>query len=305
MRRFVKKAAILLSIFFIPIGCLELLIRLSENEYSYKYKYVMNNGEDIETLVLGTSRAYCSINPSILGDGAFVLANSGQSLKMDLEMLKQYDNELSNLKRVFLELSVFSFYSYQKTGENLDDPRKHTNYQVFMGLGGDFCSLTNNIIFFNEALFNESLSRIYNGVYLRCDELGQDLYYSYYYPPVNLDTKGVDQALTEWNNGNPDMVKINTEYINKIVSSCQDRSIRLVLFTAPVWHTLFENIDCARYDAVQTIIDDIVQLNNIEYYNYIDDHRFIDQDFVDGHHLSSVGATKFSTILTDTLKYVK
>ncbi|MFR9579110.1 MAG: hypothetical protein SNH80_00235 [Rikenellaceae bacterium] len=299
MKKFIVKISTILITFILPILIGEVIIRSYENEYSYKHRYVCENGDKIETLILGSSRAYYSISPLHLAPNSFIMANAGQVLKMDMEILNQYDRNLPNLKTVIIELSYFSFRS--GTVEDMNKPNRYTNYQVFMHFnGGDYCSFYNNFILSNPVLYKGMLKRIKKGEIMKCDSLGQYKYFAHNYSKINLDDNGKKMAMGQTNT-NVKVAALNRKYLQDIILYCKRRSIRLVFYTAPVWSTYYENMGQEQYNEMQSIIAEFVGNYNLEYYNYMNDSRFTSDDFVDAHHMSKIGAEKLSRILADTL----
>lgn len=282
------------------MSSLELFIRSYENQYSYRHKFICHYGSQIETLVMGSSRAFCSINPPKLSNNSFILATPGQPLIITRDLLTQYKDKLTSVKTLIVELSYFSFRSCNI--RDLYDPKRYTNYQVYMEFRDEkYCSFENNFISNNVNLAMKSIRYIIHGVNLPCDSLGQTKYYQYLHPDVNLDIEGRNRVINYTTKDNS-MVEKNKGYIRDIISYCKEHSIRLVLYTAPTYRSYYENMDANQYAEMQSSISDIAKENDIEYYNFIDDDRFEDEDFVDGHHMSKVGAAKFTPILADTIK---
>ncbi|MDE6682021.1 MAG: hypothetical protein K2J87_01180, partial [Muribaculaceae bacterium] len=87
----------------------EFIVRSIEPPYSYKAEWLRKNGDKINTLVLGSSHTYYGVNPSILGDSAFNLANISQTPEYDFALLKEFHPYMKNLKRVILPVSYFTF----------------------------------------------------------------------------------------------------------------------------------------------------------------------------------------------------
>ncbi len=304
MKKFIKKIALFASIMLVIISICELMIRHSENEYIYKHKYISKHGDRVECVVLGTSRSYFGVSPHLFSRKTFILANSDQQLKVDAEMLNRYSDNLSNLKTVILELS----YPTIRRGVS-SDKLKYIDYQIFMGFNAEnMCCFRNNFMISNKPHFVGYMSRIIMGESMQCDSLGllkHEICNQFQVKRdglINLDSDGANLARSQTNKSTAS-VDINVETINSMATYCRDRSIRFILVTVPVWHTLYENLDPEQYQEMQSIISNIVTDNDIEYYNYINDSRFYKETdyFLDAHHLSRAGADKFGAILADTL----
>ena len=83
MKRFIIRV-LLFSLCVLAIGAIfELYLLTVENEYSYKRRYVEENGSAIKTLILGHSHAAFGMNPDLMGDSVFNFAISGRAHHYD------------------------------------------------------------------------------------------------------------------------------------------------------------------------------------------------------------------------------
>ena len=85
-----------------------------------------------------------------------------------------------------------------------------------------------------------------------------------------------------------------------IAKLCTDRNIRLIILSTPVYET-YQQCETERgLKNISVIIDKLRKLcPSTEYYNYMFDKRFTDDDFYDASHLSGQGAEKFSKIVQE------
>ena len=113
MRKFLTK----LSKFFLPSLIVALIFVVSAeiklnnypSNFNIKAKYLQNNLDSIELLVLGTSHNANAINPELIKQ--FKVSNiaiGGQTLKIDSFLLNKFINKLPNLKVAVIELSYHS-----------------------------------------------------------------------------------------------------------------------------------------------------------------------------------------------------
>ena len=89
MKKFVTRFVLFLLPAIIFLTVAELYVRSIPNIYTFKDQWMWKHGQDIQTLVLGNSHAYYDMNPSVMGDGVFSLANVSQRLEHDLYLLKR------------------------------------------------------------------------------------------------------------------------------------------------------------------------------------------------------------------------
>ncbi len=285
-------------IFATPILVGEVIIRNNENEYSYKNRYINENGDSIKTLILGTSRSYGGIDPCEFQNHTFNMANSAQTLDVDYMILERYLEQLPNLDCVILELSYFTFRNKFKSA----DDWFYTNYKVFMNLSNQG-GVANTLVSQCLPLYKNYLKKIYRGTNMRCNEFGQGNYYKLEDKTHNCNKDGL-KKVKGYNSEDATAIPKNVEQLHKIASFCDDHNLKLILVTLPVWHTFYDNIEPTLYVEMQSLIDATSLSYDLEYYNFIGDQRFYKTDdyFMDGHHLTDVGAKEFTKILVDTLQ---
>ena len=131
---------------------------------------------------------------------------------------------------------------------------------------------------------------------MRCDSLGWGMDYSLARKPEDINHNNSITTVRRHTAETWDYLGENCFYVDRIAAYCRSRDIRLVLITTPTWHTYYEHLDRKQlnrmYEVVHTIPD-------AEYYDYLKDGRFVEDDFYDADHLSDVGAKKFTLILRD------
>lgn len=270
----------------------ELCIRNdSDNPLAYKKRYIIENGHQINTLILGSSHTYNAIKPDCFREPAFNLAYTWQPLSIDYKLLLNYIENLPNLKCIMLPLSCHSL----RSTEFIDDGFwRNLNYSIYMDIDID-CSLKDKIAVLSPGYLRYRLkTKIYN-----CDNLGwggdRNLITN---KPINWEQDIRTQPINKYSNR---LVDSNVKIMSQIIEICKERSIRLIVVTTPVWHTYYENINDEIYDEIISTIELLQVENKLEYYNFLKDSRFVADDFYDVDHLSNIGAEKFSRMLIDTL----
>ncbi len=78
----------------------------------YKYEWMQENAEEVETLVLGSSHTFYGIRPEFFDSKTFNLANVSQGMKQDLFLIKYWANRYKNLKYVIFPISFFTWFGH-------------------------------------------------------------------------------------------------------------------------------------------------------------------------------------------------
>ena len=106
---------------------------------------------------------------------------------------------------------------------------------------------------------------------------------------------------------NPESVPQNVQYLSELFEALQAKNISVVMITTPCFRTYYEALDTERYALMQSEIRKLSEKYGIEYKNYLNDGRFVTEDFQDSSHLSTKGAEKFTDIIKDEIvrKYVE
>ncbi|MBQ7222388.1 MAG: hypothetical protein IJS02_02855 [Bacteroidales bacterium] len=306
MKKFVRNCLLFALISAILCVLLEVLLLFKVNTYSYKRSYVESHLDDIECLLLGNSYIEEGLDPSVMGEGVFNMAISGRDLEYDVKLAERYIPVMPSLKTVIVPLDyrLFGF------GRAVDNPEEKKNeedlsdtyrcmYYKYMNIhtGG----------FWN---WSEVLNSKYNYVYRlfqsddvarECDPLG--------YIPLSLSKKRPDwqyRALPRL----MDMSKpINESEKNlllaryrKIAETACAHNCRLVMIRPPMYKTYNEAMEPEVNEEISCFISSLQEeFPCVEYYNYNNDGRFVEDDFFDAGHLSDHGAEKFSRIVREEI----
>ncbi len=311
MKHFLKKILIFSVIVLAIFIAYELLLLLVPNEFSYKKRYIEKHKDELRILVLGNSHLADCIDCSLLGEGAFNAAQPGRSSYYDLRLLREYIGKLPKLECVVLPFS----YDYQYFGhlhEKQHEPKFNTYrcmYLKYMGytyLDGEWwhCSEILNSNY-------DHCGRLFDALYkplsdlTMCDSLGIELDASY-------NTRGDDwmfkqlpetEALpdsTEQRLNYKDNVKIYSE----IVTLARDHNMRLILLSMPIYKTARERVRQHQLDEMNEFVAMLQRLNpDIEFYDFIDDPRFVERDYYNSIHLNNTyGARKFTPLLREIIE---
>ena len=262
---------------------------------------MQQNANEVETLILGSSHSYYGIQPKYLKGKAFNLANPSQLLEQDLFLLKYWSDKYMKLKTVILPISYFSLFA-----KDLASYRCRY-YRIYMD-----CDLYPSYSFsYNFEIaepktalfkFRKYIFGISEEVDWFCDKYGNEAFNS------------ISNRMADWNkNDKRDAASAKTwEYIQKnyriledLIKFCKDRDINFVMITTPCWHTYCSYLEKRQLKKMYSIIHELQQKYEFPYFNYLQDNRFIANDFFNGSHLSEIGEIKFTKILNEDIRSIE
>lgn len=309
MKRFIVNIFVLSTILLFVSVCIELLLYLKPNVYSYKRKYIEVHLNEIETLILGNSHIEFALKPELLGRHCFNFASAGRSTIYDVELAKRYIPQMKRLQVVIMPIDYTAFsFGREKTDlppqndRNLENTYKCMYYK-YMGLRVD------GFWFWSEIL-NSKLN--YMGRFIQskeeareCDSLG--------YIKRDIRQRGFNWQNTALPPLIDTSMKIDKEkqtllyqqYLT-LAKLTHDKGCRLVLLGTPMYKT-YQKIMNKRVCQERTLFVHQLQneCNNVEYYDFTYDKHFMPNDFDDASHLVESGAIKFSKIINNILRHKK
>jgi hypothetical protein len=300
MKSFISKILLFSSFIIVFIAIGEILVRRVPNPYSYKHQWMRNNAQKIETLVLGSSHTYFGVNPERFTTATFNLAFTSQNFEYDYYLLHQYVEQCSSLKNLIIPISYFSLFS-----KGLEGGKYWwycINYKIYMDcdIHSDFSKY--NFEFSHLSVWKGKLLSILKpSKNLQCTDLGMGTAYA------------IDNKMESWNDAKAaierhtakdfDGLGKNLIYLNKIITLCNAKGINTILITTPTWHTYYKGLDRMQLAKMYEVIENLLLNNNhIQYYDFLTDNRFVEDDFYDSDHLSNIGADKFSEILNTLIE---
>lgn len=299
MKRFLRLTAYfsLLVILALCIG--EVIVRQLPTSYSYKDQFLKNHGESISTLVLGSSHTYYGIQPAILSDSTFNLANISQTPEYDLELLRHYLPYCKNLKRIIVPISYFTFR--ESALEDGVEWKLGVQYktQMHLPIHSDISFYNLNLTDYN-AYFGRLRSLVLKQDMNRCDSLGFGMGFTLDKRDPAWETKGKERAEALSFPASERKSKVLDCY-EEMITLCQKHRIEFILITTPTWHTFRENADAMQLKEMRKEALALSGSHRLKIFDHYDDPRFSEEDFHDTDHLSDQGAKKFTLILRDEL----
>lgn len=278
--------------------------------------------KNIDNLFLGSSHVYCSVDPSILceinGENNFNLASPGMPMDGAYYSLMEVDKD-HDIKRVYLETWYNLFYRELKndsvtTWKNTDYMKWSSNKMDYI-----FDAITKEELFNTFFPLLRFKHKITDFDYIMdiVEEKEKEDYKNYVTKTEN------DRGILEYReNGyryttqkfleeefsykqrllldNKNIHHSPKEYLEKIVSYCEENGIELVLFSAPT--TELDIYSTIGYDKYVEEITTFAMENNLVYYDFNlckDEMLFMNayDHFCDDNHLNYEGAKLFTSFL--------
>lgn len=300
MKKFLLKIVLFLLPVFVAGVVAEIALRQIPNEYKFKNEKVIQNGENVETLILGNSHAYFGINPEYLTQPALNGANVSQSLDYDLKILQSNIKYLTNLKVVVVPVSYCSLFS---TLENGPASWRVKNYYLYYDLETPFNLQSRSEMFSNNLKVN--CSRLYkyyiaNEPAIKCSYSGWGTEYNSS-KSKNLNETGKEAALRH-TKIDEDILANNIKALYQLLSLCKQNNVDVVFCTLPAYTSYRNVLNKEQMAITKKTIEDFVSSNdNLIYIDYFADKSFTAADFYDGDHLNEKGAKKVSYKLNASL----
>ena len=309
MRKYLK----IVSLFFLPILILfisaEILLRKTENIYSYKVKQIELQKKQIDILSLGSSNAFYGINPKYFKENkGFNLALISQSLNIDEFLLDKYIDELPSLKLVILAVGYVSLH-YDIKNSSIEHWRLY-DYFHYMNLNSKKLSInrwslhTQSLILgkgFKNSI--DKLAFIISGKYkVSVNEYGWGTDYANRPFSEKKFSKYVRITTIRHSNTISD-VDEKKETIKRIVDKAKKRGITVFMITLPTSKLYRDNIKSGRMKKTISFFNSIANENDhVFYINYFKDSSFVNRYFFDAYHLNHRGSEKISKMIYKQIK---
>ena len=251
---------------------------VQESNNRYKQRYIEQHGEEIKTLILGHSQAAYGINPLVLGDSVFNMAEPSRILYYDKEILKRNITSLPNLKVVIYPLlyqidngAFFTMESFRtfaikeyKKAMYINPPDEYRDYPV---------KPTTMEVLCKQNYINQR----------DCDSLG--------YISVGNDYSDIADYID---------IEINEDSIIAMLRTmaeiCEERGIKFIIVTEPCTNTFNEQVvNTEGLDRINRIIDSVNNHCPVFYRDYLNHPDFREGKLYHSQtHLNNQGAILFA-----------
>lgn len=300
MKHFLTKILLFTTLLFIIFGIAEYFLRTIPNDYSYKNSYYKQNAKHIRIWNLGSSHAYFGINPSYFEQHSFNGAHLSQSIKFDYYIFNKYIHQMDSLKVLILPISYFTLFSNLEDGVEKWRVVNYTSYGIFLP------SLRTSIRLLSDSKpFNRAIKSVLGKQDDRyCTDLGMGTQYSYDQRSSNLIATA--EAAVKRHTKKPinqEILLANQNYLTEICNACYNKGIKVILLTTPTHHSYYSNLDKRQLQIATTTCAELdKKYVNVFYLNWLDDNRFVDEDFYDADHLNDKGAIKLTQLLNEYIQ---
>lgn len=304
MKQFIKKTIAYSCLIILTLGGMECYLLTKSNEYSYKKNYIEQYGNNISTLILGHSHAGNGIDPQFIGDSTFNMAISGRNHYYDAIIAEKYIPRLSNLKCVIWPLGYnFQYFSYRypvtsrKAKETDLSSTYKCMYEKYMGIPANdgkpqyyyWSEFIHSNLDFTSRMFKKDFFDIH-----QCEPSGfERLEVKSKAPTWKTDKL---PGIVDYDNDNASKALMEgLDDFKRIAQVCKNAGVRLVVVTLPCHQSFLEQTTARGMKEMNECVDIMKEVYpEMEYYNYISDERFGDDDFYNSSHLTDIGAKKFS-----------
>lgn len=295
-----------LSLFVLPLTSFfawDAMLGRIPSSYGIKRDAVLKTVSNAQVINLGTSREFDGIDPAAFGTPAINLANNGQDIYYDVEMVRYAIERLPNLK-----LILFGLYPNTLIRDINDTARVTLYYRVF-GIPPKVRTLTS----FLDPL-RYAFARVYTVVqgfafWIRDEDINVTHSVS---PQGWTSHRGTRVRTVE--HLEADVAKINSGQmidptydliIKKNVERLKDLKplldahpgVRIVFFTVPTQPAYHRGLIPAGEARFREILGDLTTHFKTRHYDFLRDSRFSPHEYADGSHLNVLGAKRFSKIL--------
>jgi hypothetical protein len=254
---------------------------------------IIENNLEADTLVLGSSHALYAVAPLLMPGQVVNLANVSQDLYYDCELARRYIGRMPRLRRIILEIS---FFSWERSLGESDEKWRGDLYVHAFG------------IYPQKRTFR-------TGHYSQWAAFGWERVLGVRREPDPFDSRGwlradgrLDcvsgkvAALRHLKSMRQSTLPVNQELTRGLIRTCRSRGIEVVLVTLPAHECYRRVLDAAVVARTRAATESIRREWDVRHFDYFADARFDDADYLDGDHLNTQGAEKFSRILATDLE---
>jgi hypothetical protein len=292
-----------LLLFCVPISLLilsaELYVRFRPSGFAQKKEQLLDNAENMEVLIVGSSHAMHGIIPEQLTLNAQNIAYGSQTIYFDKRIIEKYLPRLKKLKYVVLDLDYSSLYIDH--AENRDFFYKYY-YDI------DFKDRKFFKEFFLQSFFVYSPKQTVR--LLKDDIWGNEadiagkkwLGSEEYQEDVSSLEKNKGRAQTF--NNDIDNYKGGNEILKdleSLIAILKSKHITPIVLSYPVYPVMRTFYYKKVLEKNKQINDYLVQKYGVIYLDYGDDDSFIISDYYDCDHLNKPGADKLTQRLDSVI----
>lgn len=298
MKKFIIQALFFLVPILILAIVLEISLRQIPNNHRFKKSQIQLEKETIKTLILGSSHSLYGFNPDYFTAKAYNLGHVSQTIDLDYEMLKKYIEELPQLETVVLRLSYTTLHEQIGT---TSEAWRLKDYNLYYNL-----NVSSKLKYNSEILsvkLKNNISRLkdyylHDKKMVTVEKSGWS-FFDQEHANQAIDILGIAAAKKHTAKNN-ELVKVNIEFLEKIVELCNTKDVKVLLVTLPAYKSYRENLNTSQLEIVISAGEKMKnKYKNCRYLNLLEDHNFTENDFYDADHLNSSGSKKLSLFVDE------
>lgn len=312
MKRFIKNVTIYLIILLIIISSVEVIFRRN-NKLDDDGTLIFNSIPDkIQICNFGSSHGQLAFNYSEYEKkyACFNFGLSRQTLSYDYRILKNYKDKIESNGVVFIVVSYFSFsgketetYDFESKNKRyykILKPENIKEYDLATDIYMNYTSLDTGVNNLLKSLINRS--EINYGQEQRMNhetnkaEVLEMLYKDY--PETQIEINTNNNVI---NNINYDQEEMDS--LIAMINLIKEIGATPIMITTPLTIE-FNNVYGNDFiETFENMMKKIAYENNISYYNYGNDPRFVENYsyFFDYHHLNNKGSLFFTKIVFEEI----
>lgn len=308
--RFIKLIALFLFPLLLLFAGMEYCLSKVENIQSIKRKMLDQKAGALQVLIVGSSHAYYSLNPTLFDKPSMNAASPWQTLYYDTKIVLNNLSHLKKLRLVILSVDYFSLFMDFKYYDY--DPAYPYRYYHFWEIDNPSVSKLNIrryslLSLYQPAslreIFLEMAAKKTPNIRFNVTDMNND---GFAWLNCPADTIGFENSarmtIGAWTTTRMSLKNFagNCSYVETLLQVLQQKNIKVLIISTPVIKNIYEKYDSTYSHLKLNFLQYIkVRYSNTVITDFSQDPRFVMKDFNDPHHLDSIGATKFSKIIND------
>lgn len=274
------------------------MVRKIPNSVSISAQQLVNDCEEIETLILGASQNKRAINPEYLSQKAMTVAGTRQGHKTDYYLLRDLHKQLPSLKRVVLGTTYRHFES-RPNSKNFWKYRSHLLYYNVNAFERPTYFKDKLIFLGNPNFYTKQLADYYikNNKY-EYNRFGFQLTGQIdRFAKYNYDRNAIFKSYK------PNNYKVlstlyldfTTQWFSKVIDYCKANNLELIIAKTPTFENYREHQDPAILGRRDSIVARALSQNaHLSLFDQEESPDYLLTDYLNENHLNPRGAEKFT-----------
>lgn len=276
-------------------------LRMRMTDYRYKHDWLTANAFKVEIFVLGSSHTYAGIDPSCFTRVAFNGAHMSQDLNYDEFIFRKFAPGMDSLRYLILPISYFT--PYWKL-EQTQDRGRVKNYMLYYDCPYHPFELRYRFETYDglrpavamKSLVGKESPRFYSNLGFLTNYSFQERRKKWKETGKVAAERHSDRTLDSG------LFAENLEHARDIAALCEEKGVILILLTTPTYRTYQEHLLPEQHEKMLEFCHRITsEFPNVEYLDWENDERFLEDDFYDADHLNEQGARKLTGLLDEYL----